>query len=315
MKTLLVYGIESVAGANIANTLCEHYHIVGVATEQCPEIEHCQILSGEAALDPPGQLLNDLKPDYVVDTTCCGDSAWNPEVEFAPEDQCQLAVERAAACKQLGITYSLLSSDAIFTGPWMFHEEDSEFSCSSTLGKQLIKLEADVKKACPESFIVRTHLFGWNWLDEQAGWIESLLERMQCEPTTCDELSLPGYATPILASELALILARGFEENISGTYHISGAERVNRQEFARRLAAHFNINWLCNLSRSNHFSQSERNQFGCGETSLQTRSIRRSLCVAMPTLTESIASLLNQQPARQLQDQFSFTETEFARAA
>ncbi len=315
MKTLLIYGVESVAGANIAHTLSDRYHVVGVAIGDCPEIEHCQILSGEASLEPPDQLITDIKPDYVLDTTCCGDSSWNPEAEIGNETQCNLAVERAAVCKQLGITYALLSSDAIFTGPWMFHEEDSEEICSSALGKRLVKLEKEVKNACPESFIVRTHVFGWNWVDSQTGWIEGLLDRIQNNASHCRLLSQPGYATPILASDLAIILSRGFEENLSGTYHISGAERVNRQQFARKLAELCNINWLSTLFQSGHFSQEERKQFGCGEMSLQTRHIRRALCVAMPTLTESITSLLEQQPVKGCENRSITERSSLSRAA
>lgn len=315
MKTLLIYGVESVAGANIAHTLSDRYNIIGVAIGDCPEIDHCQILSGEASLEPPDQLITDIKPDYVLDATCCGDSSWNPDAEIGDEAQCNLAVERAAACKELAISYTLLSSDAIFTGPWMFHEEDSEQTCTSSLGKRLVKLEAEVKNACPDSFIVRTHVFGWNWVNCKTGWIEGLLESIQDKASHCHELSQPGYATPILASDLAIILSRGFDENLSGTFHISGAERVNRQQFARKLAELSHINWLTVAFHSGHFSQEERRQFGCGEMSLQTRSIRRALCVAMPTLTESITSLLDQQPLGEVQDQLIANRTEFSRAA
>ncbi len=315
MKTLLIYGVESVAGANIAHTLSDRYNVIGVAIGDCPEIEHCQILSGEASLEPPDQLITDIKPDYVLDATCCGDSSWNPHAEIGDETQCNLAVERAAVCKQLAITYALLSSDAIFTGPWMFHEEDSEYSCTSSLGKRLVKLEADVQKACPDSFIVRTHVFGWNWLDGRTGWVEGLLQHIQNSTSQCQGLSQPGYATPILANELALILARGFEESLSGTFHICGAERVNRQQFARKLAELCNINWLSVSFHGSHFSQEERRQFGCGEMSLQTRHIRKALCVAMPTLTESITSLIARQPIADFQDQLIAGNIQYSRAA
>ena len=315
MRTLLIYGVESVAGANIARALAGRYNVVGVAIGECPEIERCQILSGEAALEPPEQLISDIRPDHVLDVTCCGDSPWNPEAEIGNEAQCRLAVERAAVCKRLGILYALLSSDAIFTGPWMFHEEDSEQRCSSSLGRRLARLEAEVSSACPESFIVRTHVFGWNWADPSTGWIEGLIEGIQNRSCHCEELMQPGYATPILASELALILSRGFEENLSGIYHISGAERVNRQQFARKLAELGNINWLGIALHGGHYSQEERQRFGCGEMSLQTRQIRRALCVAMPTLTESITSLLEQRSVPHGQELLHAGEGQETRAA
>ena len=195
MRTLLIYGVDSVAGVNIARTLSDRYNVIGVAIGECPEINRCQVLSGEAALEPPEQLISDIGPDHVLDATCCGDSPWNPDAEIGNEIQCNLAVERAAVCKQLVIPFTLLSSDAIFTGPWMFHEEDSDQRCTSSLGRRLARLEVEVRDACPESFIVRTHVFGWNWNDCSTGWIEGLIERIQNRSCHCDELMQPGYAS------------------------------------------------------------------------------------------------------------------------
>lgn len=312
MKTLLIYGVDTIVGANIAPGFCEQYHVIGVATEGCPEIGSCQILSGEAATESPEQLLSDLKPDYVVDATCCGDSAWNPAANLADKQQCQLAVQRACACKQLGISYTLISSDAIFSGPWMFHEEDSQVQPQTEIGMRIHQLETDIRRVYPSALIARTHPFGWNILDEESGWIENLLMDLHSPENASGEIEKPGYATPIIVSELGFILARAFEENLTGTFHICGAERVNRQQFACRLAELSHINWMGSLLNNLHYSHAERSQFGCGEMSLQTRNIRKALCVAMPTLSESIAHLLDQQPAAEQQ---LIAEQQFCRAA
>ena len=292
MKTVLIYGIDTVAGANLACSLRSQAQLIGAADQQAPELIDCQILTGQAATADPRRLLADLRPDYVIDASCCGDSPWNPQAEIGQEDQCQAVRERANACHELGVPFALLSCDAVLTGPWMFHEETATDCCGSILAQRLLQLEQTVQELCPGALIVRTHLFGWNPL--QAGWIETLVERMQVGKI-CSELNQPGYATPVLASQVAEVVWQALEAGLTGVYHVAGAERVNRVQFARRLAETFQLTRLRMPLSESHFSQAERKNFACGEMSLQTRAIRRALGVAMPTLTESLEELAAQQ--------------------
>ncbi|MCA8984957.1 MAG: sugar nucleotide-binding protein [Planctomycetaceae bacterium] len=294
MKTFVIYGINTVAGANIACALGDRAHVVGIASANAPELTGIQILEEEGA--EPVRLLADRNPDYVIDASCCGDSPWNPQAELAAEDQCAASLKRADACAELNLPFALLSSDAVLTGPWMFHEEDSSNHCSSVLGQRLLKLESRILETCARSLVVRTHPFGWSPASgqETPGWIEHLLERARAGKP-CSELCQPGNATPLLASELAVILERACAEQLTGLYHVAGAERVNRLQFARRLTAFLGINQFRTPLLEGHFSQAERKNFACGEMSLQTRKVRRALCLAMPTLSESLEQLDRQR--------------------
>jgi len=292
VKTLLIYGLETVAGGNIATTLRSEYRIVGTALHGTPELHGCQVLSGQAAQTAPQRLLADTKADYVIDASCCGDSAWNPTADVASEDRCEASIERAKSAAALNIPFVFLSSDAVLTGPWMFHEEDSTEHCTSVAGQRLKQTEADILAAHSGSLVLRTHPIGWSPCGN--GWLEQLVDRLQMGKP-CPELSRPGYATPLLASELAVIVSRALTEQLTGRFHLAGAERVNRLQFTRRLTENLGLHTFRLPIAEQHFSKAERQAFGCGESSLQTRAIRRALCVAMPTLSESMRTLAQQQ--------------------
>ncbi|HBN79482.1 MAG TPA: hypothetical protein DD473_27410 [Planctomycetaceae bacterium] len=296
LNTLIIFGVDTVAGSNLAESFSSSYHVIGICERNAPEIANCEILSGGAVTSQIGKLLDDLEPERLIDASSAGDSAWNPQATIGSEDQCQTSANLATACAERKIPFTLISSDAVLTGPWMFHEESSEECCTSIIGQRLLKLEQHVQAVSPEALIVRTHLFGWCQSTENTGWIEEMLEDM-LRGKMNSQWSQPGYATPIIVSEFATILSRAFEENLTGLYHIAGAERVNRIQFARRLAQQFDICWYGSGTNTSHYTDAERRSFGCGESSLQTRAIRRELCVAMPTLAESTQVLCDQSQA------------------
>jgi dTDP-4-dehydrorhamnose reductase len=106
----------------------------------------------------------------------------------------------------------------------------------------------------------------------------------------CDFIS---HATPILATDLAEIVNRAWDEGLAGVYHIAGAERISPLQFAQRLADHFELPWLA--LRDEETLNERPTGFGAGETSLQTKTIRKALCVAMPMLSEGLGRLQAQQ--------------------
>ena len=299
MKPYMIFGVDTVAGAELARSLCPSQRVIGVGEGHLPEIEQCEMISGQAASQNPGKLIKDFNISCVIDASTCGDSIWNPDAQIGSEEQCATSLKLAAACRENGIPYILLSSDGVVSSPWMFHEEDSESVCSSVVAQRLLDLERQVLAGSSDTLVIRTHPIGWSATDGQPNWLESLLERMMTN-RPCPELLLPGHATPIAATELANIVCRALAENLRGLYHIAGAERVHRIEFARKLAQQFEIGWLGPDRVRIHYTESERSRFGCGECSLQTRTIRKALCVAMPTLTESF-SLLQEQLAERIE--------------
>lgn len=290
-QRLLVVGAESAVGANIAVEAAHRHQVLALTANRRVNLEGCQMLPQDGT--SPAELLSEIQPDAVIHCGPASRSAWEsaahpPLDESVPAD----AAEWATASNDHDCHLTFLSSDAIFTGPWMFHDEQSECRCPSPEAALVRDAEARVARCCPRALIIRTNAYGWAPAGTANGWIEQILIDLE-------RRSLQGYdyirhATPILATDLADILLRAIAEDLSGIHHVAGAERVNPLQFAQRLADHFELPWLA-VRRAEDTLDEPAVGFGAGETSLQTKKVRKALCVAMPMLSEGLERLRRQQ--------------------
>jgi dTDP-4-dehydrorhamnose reductase len=181
---------------------------------------------------------------------------------------------------------TLISSDAVFTGPWMFHTESCDSFCQANEARTLRALESAAIKDSANTLVVRTHAYGWS-PHFDGGWIDGMLAALEAdEPPIFDCVA---HATPILATDLADVLVPAWSAELRGIYHIAGAERTNPHRFACALARIFDLNppqtaWLAPTERL-------PTGFARGEASLQTRSIRRALGIGLPMLVEGLERL------------------------
>lgn len=292
MNTILVVGVDTTVGANGAARLAEQSRVVGLSASEPLEIEGCE--SHSLPPDAPAQSwLRKIQPDHILYCGAESRSCWDPDTPtYLSAESVESAAQWAAAAHAAGCAFTMISSDAVFTGPWIFHDEESLAACRSAPAGFIRDAEKRVRECCPAALVVRTNAFGWS-PGRRRGWIEGLLDAIeQRHSVECDCIR---HATPILATDLAEILDRAWQERLSGVYHIAGAERVSPMQFAQRLADQFDLPWLT-VRREQ--SLVERPQgFGAGETSLQTKKIRKALCVAMPMLSEGLARLSRQRHA------------------
>ena len=288
MNTILVVGVDTTVGANCAARLADRQSVVGLTSRGDVTIDGCEthLFDFENATEAEAWL-SDVRPERVL---YCGPesrSCWDTDSAAGLNAGSVAAAGRwAAAAQAAGTPFTFIASDAVFTGPWIFHDEDSLAICRSPEATAIRDAEKQVREASADALIVRTNAFGWAPTSE-GGWIERLLGSIEDRRMLdCDCIR---HATPILATDLAEIIDRAWQEGLTGTYHIAGAERVSPMLFAPRLADQFDLPWLT-LRREQTLVELPQG-FGVGETSLQTKKIRKALCVAMPMLSEGLKRL------------------------
>lgn len=292
MDTLLVVGVESVVGSNLAAWIAERIHVVGLSRAGRVSIAgcECEVCPCED-IETARRWIAAVRPTHVVHCGPAARSAWDDSQANALTSEGVAAARNwARAAEELGARFTLISSDALFTGPWMFHKEDSSCRCTSEQAGVVASIEQAVLQHCPDALIVRTNAYGWTPPAAGTGWIEQTLSRL--EDGTAGPYDFQRYATPILATDLAAILEHAWHENLSGVYHVAGAERVNPNQFVVRLADEFDLPGPLPVDGN---AIVERPQgFGRGETSLHTRKIRGALSLAMPTLADGLSRLRGQ---------------------
>ncbi len=287
MKTFLIVGVETVVGANLAASWSEQERVIGLSASSGISLAGCERTSLErTSAEGIRQCLQQTRATHVIFCGAAARSTWEPAGPSFANTDTELW---AAAAAQAELHFTMISSDAVFTGPWMFHDESCVALCDSVEATEIRRIETRVREVCAKSLIVRTNAFGWSPSGEQ-GWLESVLSAL--ENNRALELDPICHGTPILASDLADYLAPALEDELTGVFHIAGAERVSPYQFAKQLASAFELGTPA--SRTIRELAARPTGFGRGEASLQTRRFRAEYDCSMPMLSEGLARLAEQ---------------------
>ena len=299
MESILVVGTDTVVGANLTAAWTDGGRRVAGVDRNATAAEFV------IALDEARRLAATIRPDRIVYCGAAGESAWSyPAIEAAAEGDLRIWT-RIASDLRCRLTY--LSSDAVFTGPWLFHDEESPHHCQSLEAGRLRTMEEIVARIVPEALIVRTNAFGWSADGE--GWIESLLADLDDGRPNTDPIR---HATPILATDLAGILLRAHEEDLTGPLHVGGAERISHEAFVRTLGEQFGL--TAPAAEPAGTLAAPATGFGRGETSLRSRRARNVLNLAMPMVAEGLVRL-QEQSIDGFRDRLAATSGELFRVA
>lgn len=290
MDTLLIAGLDSIVGVNLAAHFAGRFQVVGVSRSVPVSVAGCH--TGVCPVQHANDVrewVESVRPDRLIYCGPGAHSTWDPTVTSRPSGgDVESAGHWAAAAREYGAELTVISSDAVFTGPWVFHDEDSNCLCDSAPARALRRVEKTCAQLCPETLVVRTNVVGWSYAH---GWIEQLVDDLENE--TAGPFDYQRHATPILATDLADILESVWQAGLSGVYHIAGAERINPNRFAHRLAQEFGLPKPMPVD-GNRLTERPTG-FGCGESSLHTTQIRKALGVAMPTISDCLLRLRDQK--------------------
>jgi dTDP-4-dehydrorhamnose reductase len=291
VERILVAGIDTVVGSNIAATLSQEYNVVGLSFSAPISIEGCETsVCARQDQESIRKWIGSVRPQVTVHCPISDCTGWQKAKPSRPPNDVEPFFAWARAAQEVDSQFTLVSTDAVFSGPWMFHKEESRCHCESGEARAIRAAESAAREAHPRTLLVRTCAYGWRPESSGLGTIEDTVAKL--EEHAAGPFDSQHYATPILASDLAEILHRAWEAQLAGVYHIGGAERVSPLRFAERLAERFGlpaptpVRAVALVERPKGFAQ--------GETSLHATKIRKALGVAVPMLDEGLARLYEQ---------------------
>lgn len=287
MDTILVIGIEGVAGANIAATLQDSASIVGISAVPGIQIDGCRIHQGGGTIE---QLINAIGPDRIIFCGASASSTWDAAETRRIGFDDSLAIDWATAATAAGIEFTMISSDAVFTGPWMSHAEEDTHFCETPQAERLRQIESEVLCIHSRALVVRCNMFGWSPNADAPGFAEAMLSDLE----SGDRSSIPFlcHSGPILATELSIMLSQAHAAGLSGFLHLGSAERINPFQFAERLAESAGL-------QPPQFPGATTldtpvDGYGRGETMLNCRRASALLGIRMPLISDSIDAFLAQ---------------------
>jgi len=287
---LLITGVDGALGANLAMALADRWEVLGLFQDHPVRLDGCETRPWNPA-DPrePGQWVRRHRPGWIIHCGPLSLGSWDlPAESLAQAEAPRLSRRLGEAAADAGSRLTVLSTDALFAGPRMFHHEQSR--CTRRWPPVSVIRQTERAAVGGGALVVRTHAYGWSPPGTPPGLAEQLWQSL-AGGLPCPSHS-HWHATPILATSLAELLLAAFRCGLRGIYHIAGAERTSVDRFAQEMSLAMGLPRPCVESRA----PGPRGQSAddVRETSLDTRKARRDLRRPMPGLRDDLDRFVGQ---------------------
>jgi dTDP-4-dehydrorhamnose reductase len=187
-------------------------------------------------------VFKDVNPEIVIHAAALTDVdkceqnrelAWKINVEGTKN------IAQAAKISKSFLLY--ISTDYVFDGEKGNYIETDLPSPISYYGYTKLKAEEHVKKIIPNSCIARTSvIYGASPAVGKINFALWLINKLKNNEQT--KVFIDQWNSPTLNTSLAEMTLDAIEQRLTGTYHLSGATRISRYDFATQLAKTFNLN-------------------------------------------------------------------------
>ena len=275
MTKILIVGIDSLIGRSLAQHLATRCSVSGLWLDHAESIKSC---SG-GPVNQQSLSKQTESADVVIFCGGASRSSWDNQFGTFSAEQKWLKPCIAAAGKA-DTQLVFISSDAVFSGPWVFHDDATpslvKNTTSSKVAKTLVGFEAQVT-AARSSLVVRTNVLGWKANTFLGERLDALLagRRLILDATT--------FSTPIVDQHFAPLLEECLQRSVSGYIHIGGGERTSPFSFAVELIS--GMNKITSELTPNTISRSP------SEQSLRCSRLRQELHQQTPILKVSIEAI------------------------
>jgi dTDP-4-dehydrorhamnose reductase len=283
---ILVTGASGLLGASVASLAREQgREVVGLYHRHPVHIDGVKALGADLA-DPAEtrRIFLQVRPSIVVHCAAATNVDW---CEEHPDEARRINGEMPAAIAEMaaqsGAQFLYVSTDSVFDGERGNYGETDTPSPVNAYAKTKLQGEREVLHHHPAASISRVNLYGWNAQNK-----ESLAEWILKQLTLGN--AVPGFSDvhfcPVLANDVAEIVLAMLDQNLSGLYHIVGAERVSKYEFARRVATIFGFD--PGQVRPTRLADAKLKARRPQDTSLNTGKICVALGRPMPDVAEGL---------------------------
>ncbi len=182
---------------------------------------------------------NRFRPDVVIHTAA-ETNVDRCETEPDRAHRVNVASTEALArlCARANSKMVLVSTDYVFDGSRGLYSETDQPRPVNNYGVTKLQAERKVAELQPMHLIVRPSvIFGWGGRKENFfRWVLNRLDRGEFIEVPSDH-----FNSPTLAENLAANILQAVKDDLRGTLHLSGSERISRFDFAIRIARCFGM--------------------------------------------------------------------------
>lgn len=294
-KTILIFGISSFLGSNLAEQLKDDYRVVG--TYFSTPVDIAGILSIKCDVhnkDVVQKVTYLFKPDITVyavgltDLSTCQDF---PKVADALNTAGVFNVSMASERYHSKFVY--FSSCYIFSGEdTLFHEHDTPMP-TSVYGNTVASSEFYIQKSCLNYIIFRcAPIFGRSYNTNDLKWIEAIdRNEFTGQNIPCDGKVFTGFVDVITIAEL---LKMAIEANVTNRLlQITTKDMMTRHQFAKEYLEQTGGNTGLISKRDWKFPRTE-NQIALQSLGdelkfqMDTYNVEKEFNIELPTIAQSL---------------------------
>jgi dTDP-4-dehydrorhamnose reductase len=293
--TWLVTGASGLLGHALCNYLAGSggRRVVGISKAHPVDVQGIEEVRMD--LTAPGTLGAAIlrhRPDVVVHAAGLTSVDQCEENEaLANRLHVGLSREMAKACAETSAKPVLISTDHLWDGSKPLVAEDEPVKPINAYGRTKAQGEIAALENDPDALVVRTNFFGHGrpWRQSLSDWIISRLDRNQPVRAFADVFFTP-ISLPYLCRSIEALVTK----EVSGIFHVAGADRVSKLAFAQKVAEEFRGS--SSLIEAGEVGDAGLQAPRPKDMSLSTAKVSALLGHPMPKLSESISGL--EKPAR-----------------
>ena len=285
---ILVTGACGLLGAHVISFLSRRHEVVGTDRNLWWGDRPIELISGN--LDDPAfikDLAEKVKPDCVIHCAAITNvdfCEFNPSVAYEVNGEATRRLVRAVSPNCL---FVYISTDGLFSGQRSLVTENELPSPRTVYGRSKLHGEWNVQLISRRHLIVRTNFYGWS-SGRKTTFVEWLYRALeQREKITLFE---DFFFTSLYVMDLVERIAALIEGGHQGLFHLTGAERVSKEEFGRQLAdlAGFSLENVQRGTLSNANLAADRPR----DMSLSSQHFCRTTGLTVPNSKEGLVRFL-----------------------
>lgn len=243
-------------------------------------------------------LFKELKPDVVIDTGAIHNVDY---CETHRDEARAVNVEGtknlAEACEAHDAKFVFVSTDYVFDGTKGNYSEEDVVNPVNYYGLTKLEGERAVARACSRYAIARPSvIYGYvpsasrSSSGKPMNFAVWLIQKLRSgEPA---KIVTDQYSSPTLVDSLAKALLRLAEGDEIGIFHVAGRSRLNRYEFALKIAERIGLDSeLISPITTDQLKQAARRPM---DSSLKVDKVERSLGLRMLTIDEALREFARQ---------------------
>lgn len=269
MGRIIIAGVETVAGQAIARRASQSRTVEAFSctAARTTGLGASRRFSSESLTDP-----TDI--DAVVFCGGGSQSSWDNEFGLFDAEQSSLA-ECVNVANEASASLIYISSDAVFDGPWIFHDDDCRSYAETRVSEQLRDWE-ELAASAVQHLVIRTNVLG----SGNGSWLTNLANHLQSGRPI--RLNARQWSTPLAEASFSDAVVRAIDGSLTGYVNIGGAERTTAFRFASQIATAFGLSTeLVPVTTS-----------AVQECGLRSHRIRNSVGAIAPVVSETLDLLV-----------------------